>query len=121
MSFRSHRGRGAAVALALGAMIASSLAPLGAAADRRVEIRVDHRGFHPAEVRATRGEALTLVFLRTEERGCGREVVIPGSDIRRALPVGERVRITITPNADRLTFTCGMGHMRGTIVVEEDG
>lgn len=113
--------RGSAVALAAVVAIAAlSLAPLGVSADRRVEIRVDRRGFHPAEVRAARGEPITLVFLRTEERGCGREVLIPSHDIRRALPVGERVAITITPSAARIAFSCGMGHMRGAVVVEED-
>lgn len=106
------------VSLAIGAV--GLVAPLEADADRRVEIRVDHRGFHPSTVNAERGEPLTLVFLRTEERGCGNRVKFPDHDIQRDLPVNERVAVTITPNADRITFTCGMGHMRGTIVAEEE-
>ncbi len=107
----------AVLALAVGV-----LAPTAAVADppRRVAIRVDQRGFHPSTVEARQGERITLVITRVSERGCGTEVVVPSRDIRRPLPLNEPVEVTLRlAEAGRLAFTCGMGHMRGAVVVRE--
>ncbi|MEC7519670.1 MAG: cupredoxin domain-containing protein [Myxococcota bacterium] len=85
---------------------------------RRFEITVDERGYHPGSVEVERGERITLVFTRTSERGCGGTLVIPSHDIRRELPVGERVAVTLdVGDRDRVAFTCGMGMYRGALVV----
>jgi plastocyanin domain-containing protein len=102
--------------LALGACGTSESAP--AATGRRVAIEVGASGYDPAEVQATAGEAITLVFTRTSEEGCGGEVVIPAEDIRRELPLNRAVEVTLTPTgAGRLRFTCGMDMYDGAIVV----
>jgi plastocyanin domain-containing protein len=102
------------VACVLGASAASAQSDA-----RRIEIRVDQRGYHPGTVRVREGETVTLVFTRTTSRGCGGTVVIPSRDIRRELPVGEPVEITLTiRERERLTFTCGMGMYRGALVVD---
>ncbi|GAB5546341.1 MAG: hypothetical protein SangKO_061010 [Sandaracinaceae bacterium] len=104
-----------AACLAAGALFAST-----ALADppRRVAIRVDERGYHPGSVEVERGETVTLVFTRTSERGCGGTLVIPSRDLRRSLPVGEAVAVTLeVGERDRIAFTCGMGMYRGALVV----
>lgn len=86
---------------------------------RRVDIRVDERGYHPGTVRVQPGETITLILTRTTERGCGGTVVIPSRNIRRALPVNRPVEITLTVRErESLSFTCGMGMYRGSIVVD---
>lgn len=101
--------------------IALACASTGTAQDtvRRVEIRVDERGYHPGTVRVQPGETITLVFTRTTSAGCGGTVVIPSRNIRRQLPVNEPVEITVTVRErESLSFTCGMGMYRGSVVVD---
>lgn len=105
-----------AASLALSACGSSESAP--EPSRHRVAIEVGASGYDPAEVQATAGEPLTLVFTRTSDQGCGGEVVIPAQDIRRELPLNEAVEVTFTPTeAGRLRFTCGMDMFDGAIVV----
>lgn len=86
---------------------------------RRVAIEVGASGYTPAEVQATAGEPLTLVFTRTTDEGCGEELVVASQNIRRDLPLNEPVEVTFTPTeAGRLRFTCGMDMYDGAIVVQ---
>ena len=103
----------ALLGLALGVTSARAQQP------RRIEIRIDGRGYHPDRVTVRRGETVVLVFTRTTAAGCGGTVVIPSRDIRRDLPVGRAVEITLTVrDREELTFTCGMGMLRGALVVD---
>ena len=107
----------AAVALAIACTFANTAFAQDAA--RRVDIRVDERGYHPGTVRVQPGETNTLAFTRTTERGCGGTVVIPSRNIRRELPLNRAVEITLTVGErESLSFTCGMGMYRGSIVVD---
>jgi plastocyanin domain-containing protein len=102
----------------LGAAAASAQSASGPS-PRRVDIRVDERGYHPARVPVRPGETVTLVFTRTSSRGCGGSVVIPSRAVRRELPVGRPVEITLTiRDREEVTFTCGMGMYRGALLVE---
>jgi plastocyanin domain-containing protein len=79
-----------------------------------------HGGYDPAQVRVRRGTPVRLVFDRQETSGCSEEVVIPHFGIRRFLPAFERTAVEIVPQeAGTYEFTCGMGMLRGRIVVEE--
>jgi plastocyanin domain-containing protein len=85
---------------------------------RTVRIKVDKKGFSPASVKATAGRELKLVFNRTDEKNCGKTVVFPDLNIRKDLPVGENVTVTLKPTqSGEITFTCGMGMYRGSVVV----
>jgi len=89
------------------------------AAGRTVAIEVGARGYTPAEVAATAGEPLRLVFTRTTDRGCGQQRVFPELQIRRDLPRDEPVAVDITvPASGRVGFTCGMDMYRGAVVVQ---
>lgn len=89
-----------------------------AAHGRAVAIEVGARGYTPAEVTASPGEELHLVFRRTSDEGCGQQLVFPDLDIRRDLPLDEQVAVDITmPASGALQFTCGMAMYRGAIVV----
>ena len=103
---------------ALGTTAASAQSP-STQSPRRIDIRVDERGYHPARVPVRPGETVTLVFTRTSSRGCGGTVVIPSRDVRRELPVGRPVEITLAiRDREEITFTCGMGMFRGALLVE---
>ncbi|MEP7149121.1 MAG: cupredoxin domain-containing protein [Acidobacteriota bacterium] len=90
---------------------------------RTVRITVDRNGFSPSLIEVEAGHGLNIIFNRTEDANCGRTVVFRRPSIRKALPVGKDVLITLTPReAGRISFTCGMGVSlrKGSIVVSEE-
>ena len=77
-------------------------------------------GYDPAQVRVRAGAPVRLVFDRQETSSCSEEVVIPDFGIRRFLPAHEKTAVEITPqHAGTHEFTCGMGMLRGRLIVEE--
>jgi len=94
--------------------------PGHAAPDTRVQtarIVVSNRGYEPSTLTLRAGVPARLTFERTSDATCGTEVVLPAHDIRRTLPLNEPVDIEFTPKeAGEITFSCGMGMLRGTIV-----
>ena len=87
---------------------------------RTVKVRVDKNGFSPSSIDAEAGHKINLVFRRVDKDNCGGVVTFPDRNIRRNLPVGKNVVISVTPTqSGTITFTCGTGIHRGTIVVSE--
>ena len=87
---------------------------------RTVKIRVDKNGFSPSSIDAEAGHKLNLVFNRVGKNNCGNRVVFPKLGIRKSLPVGKDVIVSVTPReSGQITFTCGMGMYKGSIVVSE--
>ncbi|HEU0080247.1 MAG TPA: cupredoxin domain-containing protein [Longimicrobiaceae bacterium] len=77
-------------------------------------------GYEPARVRVKRGVPVRLVFDRQETSGCSEEVVIPEFGIRRFLPAFKKTTVELTPGeAGSYDFTCGMGMLRGKLIVDE--
>lgn len=76
-------------------------------------------GYEPAAVKVRKGSPVRLVFDRQEASGCSEEVVIPDFGVRRFLPPFEKTAVEISPEAAGThEFTCGMGMLRGRLVVE---
>lgn len=86
------------------------------AAEPGIQVRVDGDGYHPARVTAERGKAVTLVFTRTTDQTCGQVLVFPELGIRRDLPLNVPVKVSVTPSASEIRFTCGMDMYRGAVV-----
>ena len=79
-------------------------------------------GYEPATVRVKRGLPVRLVFDREETSSCSEEVVLPDYGIRKFLPPHKRTTVEFTPTeAGTYEFTCGMGMLRGRIMVEDGG
>jgi plastocyanin domain-containing protein len=91
------------------------------AADGRQEVTVTVRGgYEPGAIRVRRGTPVRLVFDRQEASGCSEEVVFPSFGIKKYLPAHEKTAVELTPNAaGTYEFTCGMGMLRGTLIVQE--
>jgi plastocyanin domain-containing protein len=105
--------------------VAGRTAPVVAAAAAdgaavpEVVITVDG-GYSPNVVQARAGVPLRLVFDRRDDSSCSEEIVMPAFGVRRFLPSGERTIVEFTPpTAGRYPFTCGMGMLRGTVVVDD--
>ena len=87
---------------------------------RTIKIRVDKNGFSPSSIEVEAGHKLNLVFNRADKDNCGGTVVLPKYKIRKALPVGKDVIVSITPTAaGNISFTCGMGMYKGSLVVTD--
>jgi plastocyanin domain-containing protein len=87
---------------------------------RTVKIKVDKNGFSPSSIEVEAGHKLNLVFNRADKNNCGNVVVFPKLKIRKSLPVGKDVIVSLTPTeAGNITFTCGMGMMKGSLVVSD--
>lgn len=94
-------------------------AKVGATGMQQVVIRVEG-GYSPARVKLRAGQPARLVFDRREDSSCSEEVVIPGFGIRRFLPAHQRTGVELPASkAGVYEFTCGMGMLRGSLVVED--
>jgi plastocyanin domain-containing protein len=66
------------------------------------------------------GAVARITFVRTSDATCGTEVAIPALNIKRALPLNQPVTLELTPQkTGEMEFVCGMGMLRGTIVVQQ--
>jgi plastocyanin domain-containing protein len=100
-----------------GRSVATVAAPAGGIQEVTIGVR---GGYDPAQVRVRAGTPVRLVFDRQETSGCSEEVVIPEFGIRRFLPAHQKTAVEITPReAGSYEFTCGMGMLRGRLIVEE--
>ena len=75
--------------------------------------------YSPDTILVARGMPVRLSFLRQETAACSEEVLLPDFGQRAQLPEGELVAVDFTPEqAGEYEFTCGMGMLRGKIVVQ---
>lgn len=89
-------------------------APPGQA--RRIDIKVDDKGYHPPAAPARAGEKLVLAFTRTADNECVREIIVDGKTTE--LPLNKPVEIATTmPASGDLVFTCGMKMFEGRVAV----
>lgn len=76
-------------------------------------------GYTPAVIHAKEGTPLRLIFDRQETSSCSEEVVIGDFGVKRFLPAFQKTVVELTPDrAGRFDFTCGMGMLHGTLIVE---
>jgi len=75
-------------------------------------------GYDPESVVLVQGVPAKLRFQRDEESECSEELVIPDFGIKRTLPAFKTTTIDLQPeDLGEFPFHCGMGMMRGRIVV----
>ena len=77
-------------------------------------------GYSPDTLVVQRGQPVRLVFDRQETSGCSEEIVLPDFGIRKFLPPFQKTAVQLKPEKPgSYEFTCGMGMLRGTLIVEE--
>jgi plastocyanin domain-containing protein len=85
---------------------------------RRIDVEANANGYSPERIAGKPGEKLMLVFKRTIEGECLRELRTPDNKVIE-LPMNKPVEVAVTmPQQGELTFACGMDMFKGTIVVE---
>lgn len=99
----------------------AGMATPNSGAVRNVSIEVTGE-YTPDIVTAAPGEKLRLVFTRTKDIKCTREIVFPTLGITKDLPVGKRVTVDVTaPLEGELPFQCGMEMVTGAVTVGKKG
>jgi plastocyanin domain-containing protein len=95
--------------------IRAALTPSG-----RQEATIVVKGaYTPDTILVEHGKPVRLTFLRQETAACSEEVLFPDFGRRAQLPEGQLVPIDFTPQQPgTYEFTCGMGMLRGTLLVE---
>ena len=97
----------------------SAAASAGAGGVDEVTVRVQG-GYDPARITVKKGTPVRVVFDRQETSGCSEEVVFPDFGIRKFLPAHRQTAVELTPTeAGSYDFTCGMGMLRGKLIVHE--
>jgi plastocyanin domain-containing protein len=75
--------------------------------------------YTPDVIVVEHGTPVRLSFLRQETAACSEEVAFPEFARRARLPEGELVPVEFVPERPgEYEFTCGMGMLRGKVVVE---
>jgi plastocyanin domain-containing protein len=91
----------------------------GAVKVQTASVALTERGYEPASFKLRRGVPARVTFTRKVSTTCGTEIVFPDYGIRHALPLDEPVVIEFTPDkAGEFTFSCGMGMLRGSVIVK---
>ena len=85
---------------------------------QRIKVTVKG-GYTPDVIVLKKGVPAELEFYRDEASTCGEEVVFPDFGINRRLHAFETTLVRLKPEREgEFTYTCGMGMMRGKLVVE---
>jgi plastocyanin domain-containing protein len=84
------------------------------------EIRVMVKGgYTPDVIVVKRGIPVRMDFYRDETESCSEEIVFGDFNIRKSLPAFKTTSIEFVPEkAGEYVFTCGMGMLRGELIVE---
>ena len=70
-------------------------------------------------IEVERGKPVRLNFYRDEENSCSEELLLPDFSIRRDLPAFKTTLVELLPQQPgRFDFTCGMGMLRGSLIVK---
>ena len=78
-------------------------------------------GYEPATIVTRAGNPLRLTFTRHESSACSERVVFPAFGIAADLPPHEDVVVELLPQEPgEYEFTCGMGMLKGRLVVKPD-
>ncbi|TGD80468.1 cupredoxin domain-containing protein [Hymenobacter wooponensis] len=76
-------------------------------------------GYSPDVIEVEKGKPVQLHFYRDEEASCSEEILFPDFGIRRELPAYQTTLIELLPQQEgRFEFTCGMGMLRGSLLVK---
>ena len=82
-------------------------------------VTVDDKGFTPSSLILPKDKPSSLVFTRTTDATCAREVVFPEINVTKSLPLNTPVTIDLPAGAPRtLTFQCGMAMFKSKVVIQ---
>ncbi len=75
-------------------------------------------GYSPDVIIVKKGVPVRLSFYREETADCSDTIVFGDFNIRKPLPAFQTTDVEFTPTKEgEFTFTCGMGMLRGKLIV----
>jgi plastocyanin domain-containing protein len=84
-----------------------------------VEVIVENGVYSPSIIEASKGQPLTLRFLRRDPSPCAEKVFFSALNVNADLPINEPKDIQLTVNTpDSYEFTCQMGMYRGKLLIQ---
>jgi hypothetical protein len=87
--------------------------------EQTAKVILSDKGYEPASLKLKPDIPARITFLRQTDTTCGTEIVIPEYGIKTKLPLNKEVVVELTPKkSGEFEFTCGMGMLRGKIVVQ---
>ncbi len=94
-------------------------APAGEGAKQVQEVTIIVAGsYQPSEVKLKKGVPARLRFVRKDTGGCSEQLMIPAFGIKQVLPGLTETVVEFTPDkAGTFPFTCGMGMLKGQLVI----
>jgi plastocyanin domain-containing protein len=76
-------------------------------------------GYSPEVISIPKGKTTKIHFIRKDPSSCLEEVVLGDFNIRKHLPLNQKVTIELTPKtAGEFGFSCGMNMFHGKIIVQ---
>lgn len=92
-------------------------APTKAGAVQEVTITVAG-GYEPSQIQLKKGIPVRLRFVRKDTAGCSEELVIPDFGVKKTLLALSETVVELTPDkTGTFPFMCGMGMLKGQLVV----
>ncbi len=86
-------------------------------AKEEIEIIVEG-GYKPANIKLAKKKRTLLKITRRDPNSCLEEIIIPEFKIKKYLPLGKTIEISITPQKEgKFEFYCGMNMYHGKIIV----
>lgn len=75
-------------------------------------------GYNPSTVTIPHGKTSTITFTRKDPNSCLEEIVLPEWKIKKFLPLGEAVTVSVSPTKPgTYEMHCSMNMFHGRIVV----
>lgn len=88
------------------------------AANDSIDITVNG-GYSPEVISIPFGKSTKLNFIRTDPTDCLSEVILADFSIKRELPLGKKVSVTVTPTKKgEFGYSCSMNMYHGKIIVK---
>ena len=82
-----------------------------------ITLPFDYKTAPAATVKA--GQPVALTFFLKSDAACGNTVVLPAAKWKKTLKVGQKATVVYTPTkTGPLAFQCGMGMMKGSLLVK---
>jgi thiol:disulfide interchange protein len=83
-----------------------------------IAMTVDGRGFTPDTFRIKRGVPVRWKIKGVAVTGCTNEIMIPDLGVRKKITNGDNELVFTADQPGRLNFSCWMGMVRGSFIVE---
>lgn len=86
------------------------------------EVRINVKGgYEPDVIEVKKNIPVRLNFYRDETNDCSDTIVFSDFNIRKPLPAYKTTAVEFTPKKEgEFGFTCGMGMLKGKLIVKKD-